>query len=329
MNTRTSARRISRWFAALAVLAHTLAATAMVHVKDAFPIAVGAYVDGASVYNTNPQHADIVGFSGNWTSASSTSVMQSRGFGLAYPANCLLSASHGCMTISNSTQGATTSANRIVSRPLTGVPNSGALYFSVLIRADATALSMLAANQTYGIGFGKTQKMSNTSAPTLPTDGVYFGFLKNASGAKGSLDYTSVILRVNGSNSVLLDAPVPGQTYFCVAKIEIGAGTGGAEIVSAVLNPTSPSVFTPEATTSVESELIDTTSFTYINAGGLYATGNSYVYFDEPILADTLQEAAFVGSADTPAFASAPTVALDGAQTNFIWPFRQLRGVFY
>lgn len=326
MKIETHASRFRTWLAAVAVMATSLIASATVFVRDPFPIAPGAYVDGASVYNTNPQHADIVGFSGNWTSDSSTAVMQSRGFGLAYPANCLLSASHGCMTISNSTQGATTSANRIVSRPLNGVPNSGALYFSVLIRADATALSMLAANQTYGIGFGKTQKMSTTSAPTLPTDGVYFGFWKNASGAKESLDYTSIILRVNGSNSVLLDAPVPGQTYFCVAKIEIGAGAASAEIVSAVLNPTSPSVFTPEATTSVESELIDTTSFSYINAGGLYATGNSYVYFDEPILADTLQEAAFVGSADTPVFATAPVVALDGAQTDFVFTAKLSNG---
>lgn len=324
MKNHKQASRFGIWLAAFTVMTTSLLASATVYVRDPFPIAAGAYTNGASVCNTTPAHDDIDGFSGKWDAVNSTTVMQSRTFGLSYPENVFLSSSYGCLTISYAAEGAT--SGRMISRVVTSAPNSGTLYYSVLIKADTTALSMLAANQTYGIGFGKTWKPSTSVALSLPTDGVYFGFWKNASGAKGSLDYTSIILRVNGSNSVLLDAPVPGQTYFCVAKIEIGAGAASAEIVSAVVNPTSASVFTPEATTSVESELIGATTFTYVNAGGLYATGNSYVYFDELILADTLQEAAFAGSADTPFFETAPVVALDGAQTDFVFTAKLSNG---
>lgn len=286
MNTRTPAHGITRWLAALAVLTHALAATATIHVKDAFPIATGAYVDGGSVYNTNPQHADIVGFSGNWVAEGTTGVLTSRDNGLAYPANVLLTASSGRLTLMNTAQGATSKAGRMVSRSVPDVPSSGTFYFSALLKAEQTALEMLAANQAYGIGFGNTQKPSFNTCDKLPADGVFVGFAKGVSGVNGTLADLGLILRVNGANTVLLASPVPDETYFLVVRVEVDAGTAGAEIVSAVVNPASPSVFTPEATTTVESELIGTTTFTYVNVGGLYATGGAYATFDELILAD-------------------------------------------
>ena len=267
----------------------------------------------------------MIGFSGKWDSAGNTSVMQGRSYGLEYPENINLTASHGSMSINNATQGATGAAGRIISRAITEVPITGTLYYSVLIQADSTSLSMLAANQTYGIGFGKTSKMSNSTSTALPYDGVYFGFWKNASGTKGSLDYTSIILRVNGTNYVLLDSPEPGTTYLCVAQIEIGAGTDGAEIVSAtVVDPEIPLLFTEERTITVEEELIAETSFTFINAGGLYATGNGFVYFDEIILSDTLEEAANMLDSSMPVLEN--TMVVLNEEEEFVFSTQIING---
>ncbi|MGI5869413.1 MAG: hypothetical protein ACOX9C_08225 [Kiritimatiellia bacterium] len=326
MKTRISIRSISRWLVALAALSHVSAATATILVKDAFPIATGAYAHDGAVYNTNPQHADIVGFSGGWTSVSSTSVLKSRDNGLAYPINIFNVASSGCLTIMNTTAGSTSSAGRMISRSVPGVPTSGTFFFSVLVKAEQTALEKLAANQAYGIGFSNTQKPSNTTSDKLPADGIFVGYAKGASGANGTLADLGLILRVNGANTVLLASPVPDETYFIVVRVEIGAGDAGAEIVGAVVNPDRAAVFTPEATTSVETELIDATSFSYVNVGGLYATGGAYVTFDELLLADTLQEAASVAGDDTPVFAGAPTVLLDGDQSDFVFTARLSNG---
>jgi hypothetical protein len=129
---------------------------------------------------------------------------------------------------------------------------------------------------------------------------VFIGFHRTSEGVALSLG-------VNGTANVIVPSVSANETYFCVVQIDLNAGGSGEEIISAIVNPAAPSLSGPLSTSVSADVVAEGQTFTYMTVGGLYATNNGYVYFDEILMADSLAEVAPF-DASFPNFASAPLI---------------------
>ena len=275
-------RKIGIHFSGVLLLAIG-SASATVYVKDPVPIGTTGY-SVAKITGQAPTTNAIIGCSGSWSGG--TGVIYARPIALTYPANVNLISSGGSFVITNSTAGDTT--GRATSRSISGsgLPTSGTLYFSTLIKADATALSKLANNQAYYLGVSRTDyNATDATVVSFPTTGVYIGF-KKVSGV------VTVSLGVNGTSYTVVPTAAAGTTYFCVVQIQLNAGDSGKEIVTAVVDPLAPVMSgTYMASTSAADVVSAGTTFTYLTVGGLYATGNGSVFLDEFLMTDSASDA--------------------------------------
>ena len=292
-------RQTSCFLSCAAALLVLETASATIYVKDSVPLGgLPVNYNQASLMGQNPSTAAIIGDSAAWGGSSGTGVIIVSPTGLSYPAWVSLASSGGSFVNYNATVSTTaTDGGRLLSRPISGLPTSGDFYMSLLIGVqDAAALTALQPGQSRGAGLGTTTATGSIT-PVLPADGVYFGF-QNVGGVR------SLMLKVKGTNYALVNNPVPGQTYFCVAKIEIGQGTGGKDIVRASVDPVVPDSY---SVTVEDNVLISGATFPYFNIGGCYPTASKNVYYDEVLVADTWQEVAPI-NANYPGFLSSPTV---------------------
>ena len=276
-------RKIGVYFPGAFFLLVIGSASATVYVKDPVPIGTTGY-NVAKITGQNPTTNAIIGCSGNWSGG--TGVIFAKPIALSYPVNVNLTSSGGSFVITNSTTGDTTGRSTSRSISGSGLPTSGTLYFSTLIKADATALSKLANNQAYYIGVSRTDyNASDATVVSFPATGVHVGF-KKVSGV------VTVSLGVNGTSYTLVPTATAGTTYFCVVEIQLNAGDSGKEIVTAVVDPLAPVMSgTYQASTSAADVVSTGTTFTYLNIGGLYATGNGSVFLDEFLMADSSNDA--------------------------------------
>ncbi|MGI5869038.1 MAG: hypothetical protein ACOX9C_06320 [Kiritimatiellia bacterium] len=246
------------------------------------PIGPTGYNAAVKLTGQNPATNAIVGFSGAWTGDTGTIAVRSAN--LAYPGAVELASSGGSFAISHTANG--NAQGRQTSRSIasSGLPTSGTLYFSVLIRGDALAFGALANNQAYYFGVGTTDlKFANDAASTFPSTGVFVGF-KKVSGT------VQVALGVNGASFELVPTAVADTTYFCVVEVQLNAGAGGNERVSAVVDPLVPGMAGP-CSASTEAALVASGStFTFLTLGGMYGTNSGNSLFDEFVMADTFDE---------------------------------------
>lgn len=286
-------------FCSLLSLLDAATVSATIYVKDGVPIGPTGYT-AAALTAQNPTTNAIIGCSGAWTATAGT--LYAKVTNLQYPPSVNYTSRGGSFVITHTTSGDTTgrSTSRLISG--TSLPTSGTLYFSTLINVDATALSKLANGQAYFIGVSRTDyKATDATAVTFPATGVHVGF-KKVSGV------VTLSLSVNGTSYPIIASVTAGQTYFCVVEIQLNAGTGGKEIVTAIVNPTEPNMFgLYTASTSAADVVAVGTTFTYLNLGGLYATGGGSVYFDEFLMANSNDEACPIALGNLSIFSTTAT----------------------
>ena len=278
---------------------------ATLYLRDSAPTnGLSPYATG-NIYGQAPTNPAIVGEATNaWTAPSSTSVFQINAPGLAYPASVMLSASGASFYVLNSSVNAGDA--RVLTRAITGFPTNGTLYLSMLLRADTNALTAFTNDVSIGAGFATNTLSGQPTSATIPSNGVYFAFGRNA-GVLG------LMLNVKGFNYTLVPNPATNTTYFCVARIDIGAGAGGNEIVRAVVNPATPPSTTNAFSVTVETNVLnDSTNFSQVSLAGTYRTSNQRIYFDEILAGSTLYDVAPL-STYAPVFAATPTVTLDAS----------------
>lgn len=299
-------RRFAPAFAALGaavLLVSPGVAPATLYLHDAIPLSsqeTGGY-SVASLYNQNPTAASIVGGTGVW-GFSSTGTQFARSGGLAYPAGSPLTGSGGHLATSNSSPSET--AGRYLSRAIAGVPTSGTLYASVVIELGSlSTVSAWGSTQQLGAGFRRA-----SSSPTnaqMPTDGVFFGFKKSSAGA-------ALVVRIGGTDVTLRDGISAGTPYHCMAKVQIGVGTDGKEIVSTIVNPSMPAEPAIWDDTREVEFLGSGQTLAYYGVGGTYATSNQDVRYDEFSLSSRFFSEAF-GVAPVATFDDGATgLAVDG-----------------
>ena len=282
------------------LLLMALTASATVYVKDSV---VTNGTDCFTIGNLAGQSAtnSTLGLSktSGWPSTG-TSVFQVDALGLSYPGNILLAGAGGAFVVVNS---AANSDGRMLTRTMSGLPTSGSIYFSLLLRAGTGFTNALVDGHSVGMGMGTWSFSGTLATSQVSTNGVHFGFQK--SGGTPSL-----MLRVNGTNYVLVANPVPDRTYLCVAKIELGAGPGATDIVRAAADPSAPDSFSLAVTNRIVSS---GTTFTNMTISGTYRTGGKKGYFDEYRLGNTWADVAPIPDASYPVFNNPPTVTVDGS----------------
>ncbi|NLE40404.1 MAG: hypothetical protein GX615_01060, partial [Lentisphaerae bacterium] len=124
-----------------------------VYVKDPVPIGPTGYSVGSLKLQAPTTNA-IVGCSGAWTGDTGTII--ARTANLAYPEVVPLASSGGSFAIYNTGNGNLQGRQTSRSTASSGLPTSGTLYFSVLLRGDTASFGALANNQAYYIGVGTT-----------------------------------------------------------------------------------------------------------------------------------------------------------------------------
>lgn len=284
-------------FALFLVMAVTAPAT--VYVKD--PVATsgsGAYNLASLAGQTATNSTLGVSSANPW--GTGTGVFLADALGLAYPGNILLDEAGGSFVVSST---AVNTDGRLMTRAMSGLPTSGAFYFSLLLRAESGFTAALPDGNSVGMGLSTNMASGTISAPNPPTRGVFFGFQKSG-GTPG------LMLRVNGTNTVLVANPVADQTYFCVAKIELGAGPGGEDIVRVAVDPSSPDSFTRAITNRI---VATGTTFTRMTLAGTYRTNGKKGYFDEYRIGGTWADVAPLPDDSYPVFNNPPTVTVDGS----------------
>ena len=199
---------------------------------------------------------------------------------------------------------------------------TGKVYFRMLMQADETALGRLtgadgivalnhyAAGLLYdrvrgGLQYATESLYSSLNAGTSRNAIYYlaFGFVKAADGS------LSAALLVRGADDVrsvypILTSVVPGETYICLAEIDLNAGTDGKEKVRAMIQPVSN--YNPKflyatlgATDTIEVDIVNSSCYldVLLAEEGLLHTNNGVVKFDEFGVATTADDLVYIQSA--------------------------------
>ena len=254
---------------------------------DPIPTAPGYAI--TNLFGQNPTNSAAVGGTNAWAGSANTTVLAVRGAGLSYPAGEWLKSQGGSLCTWSSTNVDT--AGRYLFRAIAAPPATGTVYVSVLLQMDTLgAVSAWTTNlQQNGAGFGRTNSVPNNAK--LPTNGVYFGFTKLAGGSAG------LIMRAGTNDVVLTDTVAAGVPYHCMARIDIGAGTGGREVVSAVLNPAGVMAEPAAWTATTEAEFLSgSNTLAYYGVGGSFATSSNTISYDEFSLSRSFCSEAFTFS---------------------------------
>ena len=289
--------------------------SAEVLMADGFQTGTGGYSAG----NARDQHATAgtVGFSASSSWAGGTGIPRiSANDGLAlpetFPAEMLYGS--GAYIVRNS--GTATPARGLYRLADTAViPESGTLYFRMLMRMDSGVNASLAEGRYAGGGL-LTETFNGTS-DTLNTlsarpDGLQFLFRKTADG-------TDLVLAAGGQDTVLVPAAdlQIGVPYLCLAECAIGAGENGAEVLRASAVPVAEWAGLPSWSDPVSAELCGTDG-TFIGIGfySPYQIGNTSMIFDEAVLATALSDVVYAEGGVFLSYGSAEAVTAQEATVS-------------
>lgn len=175
--------------------------------------------------------------------------------------------------------------------------NSGSVYLSFLIRADAKAfgqLNVAAERGCLGYSFGlalgpnSLNRQTGQDLARLHADGLQVGIKC----VKKDV-FKFVVGNKDGDDFVLLDSVETDVTYFCVVRVEINAGANGKEKISGyVVKSTDWSAMTRFQPLGEMEIYSSSESFRYIRFQSAFAVGGGAVDFDEIKVASTLEETA-------------------------------------
>lgn len=232
---------------------------------------------------------------GAWGTPTGVYLVESAG--LAFPDNALMDGAGGSFSVLNASTSATD--GRMLTRAISGLPTTGSFFLSALVQAGTGFKAALVDGHASGVGLTTLTSNGTISTPRPPDTGVFF-VLQNSGGVR------SIAIRVNGTSHVLLEDPVEGQAYFCVASIALDAVDGTQEILRATVNPMVPETYSLTVTNNL---LATGSTYTRMSLAGTYRTANKKAYFDEFRVGGSWDDVAPLAEAGVyPVFDSVPTV---------------------
>lgn len=268
-------------FAATVYALLGLSASASIYLREGVAIETGGYAASSKLAG---QTAKGEYLSGSWT--GSTGVWLVNASTLKYP-TCLTlmePVGGGAFRVQNSSDSDPTGRST-GAKLVKGLPSTGRIYVSCLGQIGSPAAACLSSGQAFAIGLTETDDRGTTaSVAQLTADkGFYFGFGRIGDGIPLPFVQAGDV-RVPLSSSL-----TTGASCFFLARIDIGAGTDGKSIIRAQYSPSSSFDGVIEWGEPFEADL-SPASFQYLKLGGAYTTKGNTAFFDEMIVADTLQE---------------------------------------
>ena len=310
-------------------LASILTAKAEILMYEGYPTGEDGYPTTATAINgMKVSPADSIGFSATeqyWAG----NYVNSPGYyaGLAYPTVFDASSYHsypGAATLCANVGHAPTQMRQATRRFSSDVfkNRSGKVYFRMLMQADETALGRLtgadgivalnhyAAGLLYDRVRGGLQYATDSLTAALNSgtsrNAIYylaFGFVKGTDGS------VTAGLLLRDATDVRAHYPIvanvaAGETYVCLAEIDLNAGTDGKEKIRAMIEPCS--AYNPKflyatlgASDTVEAEIANAMYYpdVLLAASGLLHTNKGVVKFDEFGVATSADDLVYIESA--------------------------------
>ncbi|MCR5839025.1 MAG: hypothetical protein K6G94_05260, partial [Kiritimatiellae bacterium] len=193
--------------------------------------------------------------------------------------------------------GGTEGKGRGIYRKFTAsMPTGGSVYFRFLMKLNSNASDYTGALQSGGYWAGgfvqNTFSGGSDDIKSLTTDGIWMGYKKVGSaislfGRIGSTDY---VFPYTTSDSTLST----WSTYIFIARVDIGAGTDGKDLVSLAVQPIATGSYSLEwdwTVKNVEANIVSGgTPVSYIAFAGQYQTNSKEVAIDQFKIATSLSE---------------------------------------
>lgn len=300
---------------AAAFLACTPVSFSEVLIADGFQTDNGGYSTG----NARDQRATggTVGFSSSTAWTGGTSIPQIQGSsGLSFPAVFPADMLYGGGGYIVRNGGTAANARGLYRQADTAVlPESGTLYFRMLLRVDTGVNASLTEGRYAGGGlvtetFNGTSDTLNTA--TERPDGLQFLFRKTAAG-------TDLVLSAGGQDVVLV--PVAdvqlGVPYICLAECVLGAGENGEEVIRASAVSVEDWAALPSWSDAVTVELFSTdTSFIGLGFYSPYQTGNTAMICDEAVLATSLSDVVYASAGVFLSYGAAEAITAESATVS-------------
>lgn len=207
------------------------------------------------------------------------------------------------------------------------------IYLRALMSVDSGAASTLSKpksdaignGNTYGCGISTRPSSSggNGGSPLTAVNGVGFCFWRDSTD-KFNLSVKAVDSGAESSSKRILNGmsaptgsgPTAGNTFVCVAEIQVGAGTDGKEIIRAFAS--SSATYDPASvvwTDPIEAEIISDAAYpTDLNFVGDYQPAG-LALFDEYMIATELADVIVVAKAGSPKLTDAALSGDSGSYT--------------
>ena len=182
------------------------------------------------------------------------------------------------------------------------MPSDGIVYLRFLMKLNANVsdyTGVLQSGNYFAGGFVQNTFNGGQDAfRSLTTDGIWMGYKRTSVNGTAALSLfarigaTDYLLPLNTVNSSPLLST--WSTYIFVARVRIGAGTGGRDLVDIAAQPIASTAYDPNWTwdvANIEANIVSGgTPISYIAFGGQYQTNNKEVFIDQYKIATTLAE---------------------------------------
>ena len=259
-----------------------------------------AYSSDAPVLKeTNPVGQNI-GFDADNAWSSGTAVPRTISGSLTLGASFDIAESNGTGRVVMQNGGTEARGRGIQRKFSAALPSSGTIYCRFLMKLNSNVNNYLSTLQSGGYWAGGLVKSAfnggQDAMQSLTTDGIWMGYKKTTVGGTAAISLfarigeTDYLLPFNtASSSPLLST---WSTYIFVAKIDIGAGSGGKDRVSVAAQPIATGVYSEDwewNVTNIEANVVSGgTPVSYIAFAGQYQTGNYEVAIDQFKIATSL-----------------------------------------
>ena len=182
------------------------------------------------------------------------------------------------------------------------MPTSGIVYLRFLMKLNASVgdyTGVLKSGNYWAGGFVQnTFSGGSDDIRSLTTDGIWMGYKRTTVNNTAALSFfakiggTDYVLPYNTVNSSPLLST--WSTYIFVARVRIGAGTGGKDLVDIAVQPVASTAFNADwdwNVKNIEANIVSGgTPISYIAFAGQYQTNSKEVCIDQYKIATTLAE---------------------------------------
>ncbi len=252
------------------------------------------YTDEAGVKSTAPVGTNT-GFSAEWGWSDNTAIPKTVAGSLTIGAAYDIAETNGTYRLQMKNGGNQSKGRGVCRRIVPDLSTTNVFYFRFIMKVDTTPANAVSTLQTgcyWAGGLVPTAiKGGGDAIKALTDDGIWMGYKKTSS------TDISLVGRVAGMDYILPYSTTAGTiteytTYIFIARVEVGAGTGGKDVVSLFASPIATGKYSASwewCHEGIEADVVGD-NMGYIAFAGQYYTGDYPICIDQYKIATTLNE---------------------------------------